>query len=420
MHALAALPPGAVVVADEVLLSDALQMDFHNLAAIVTERTGPASHVAILARLKHIPSVCDIKGAGSALASGVHLLVDAEQGTVTVAPTPAQGARFAARKVRSSELDPEGEGPELRCVTRDGLEVGLLANIAHPDEAVMVLEHGLKGVGLFRSELMFLDAERPPDLESQTAAFDEVAAMLYPRPVVVRTMDLGGDKIPRFAAGGSDRALASGLRGLAYSLAEGTMFRTQLRAIARAARRGNIRVLFPMVMGPLDLREACDLLAEALAAEGCEEKVPVGAMIETPAAAFRIGELLEIADFLSLGTNDLSHSILAMDRGTASQDAVAAFLHPTVLRVTEQVVQTARKRGVALTLCGEAAADPVIVPFLLGIGVTELSLSPFFAARVRRAIRDLTLDRAQSLAKSALGKRNATEVRRLLSFAATA
>ena len=139
-------------------------------------------------------------------------------------------------------------------------------------------------------------------------------------------------------------------------------------------------------------------------------------MIETPAAAFRIGELLEIADFLSLGTNDLSHAILAMDRGAACQDAVAAFLHPTVLRVTEQVVQTARKRGVPLTLCGEAAADPVIVPFLLGIGVTELSLSPFFAARVRRVIRDLTLDRAQSLAKSALGKRNAIEVRRLLSF----
>jgi phosphotransferase system enzyme I (PtsI) len=418
-HPLTALPPGAVVVADELLLSDALHLDLHHLAAIVTERTGPASHVAILARLKRIPCVCDIKGAGSALTSGEHLLVDADQGTVTVAPTPAQGARFAARKARSSGLAPETEGPEPPCVTRDGIEVGLLANIAHPDEAVMVLEHGLKGVGLFRSEIMLLDAERPLDLDPQAAAFEEVAAMLYPRPVVIRTMDLGGDKIPRFAAGGGDPALASGLRGLAYSLAEGKLFRTQLRAIARAARRGNIRVLFPMVMGPLELREACDLLKEALAAEGCEEKVPVGAMIETPAAAFRIDELLEIADFVSLGTNDLSHSILAMDRGAASQDAVSAFLHPTVLRVTEQVVQSARRRGVALTLCGEAAADPTIVPFLLGIGVTELSLSPFFAARVRRAIRDLTLDRAQSLAKSALGRRNAAEVRRLLSFGPT-
>jgi phosphotransferase system enzyme I (PtsI) len=180
-HPLAALPPGAVVVADELLLSDALQMDLHNLAAIVTERTGPASHVAILARLKRIPSVCDIKGAGSAVASGEHLLVDAEQGTVTVAPTPAQGARFAARKARSRGLAPETEGPELPCVTRDGIEVGLLANIAHPDEAVMVLEHGLKGVGLFRSELLFLDAERPPNLESQAAAFEEVACCIRDR-----------------------------------------------------------------------------------------------------------------------------------------------------------------------------------------------------------------------------------------------
>jgi phosphoenolpyruvate-protein phosphotransferase len=419
-RSLASLPPGAVVVADELLLSDALQLDFHNVAAIVTDRTGPASHVAILARLKHIPSVCDIKEASSVVASGEHLLVDAEQGTVTIAPTPAQGVRFAARKARFSALDRGNPDPELPCTTRDGIEVGLLGNIAHPDEAVMVMEHGLKGVGLFRSELLFLDAERAPDLESQAVAYDEVAAMLHPRPVVVRTMDLGGDKIPRFAAAGKDPLLASGLRGLAYSLAEGMMFRTQLRAIARAAQRGNIRVLFPMVMGPLELREACSLLAEALAAEGCEEKVPVGAMIETPAAAFRIGELLDIADFLSIGTNDLSYSILAMDRGARPQDGVAAFLHPTVLRVTEQVVETARKRGVALTLCGEAAADPAIVGFLVGIGVRELSMSPFFAARVRRAVRALTLDRAQSLAESALGKRNAAEVRRLLSAALTA
>ena len=186
--------------------------------------------------------------------------------------------------------------------------------------------------------------------------------MLHPRPVVVRTMDLGGDKIPRFAAAGKDPLLASGLRGLAYSLAEGMMFRTQLRAIARAAQRGNIRVLFPMVMGPLELREACSLLAEALAAEGCEEKVPVGAMIETPAAAFRIGELLDIADFLSIGTNDLSYSILAMDRGAGPQDGVAAFLHPTVLRVTEQVVETARKRGVALTHPITHISQPMSLP----------------------------------------------------------
>jgi phosphoenolpyruvate-protein phosphotransferase (PTS system enzyme I) len=175
--------------------------------------------------------------------------------------------------------------------------------------------------------------------------------------------------------------------------------------------------LLPMVTGPADLREARTLVAEAVAAEGGDVTLPIGAMIETPAAAFAIDEVLEIADFLSIGTNDLSHSILGMDRGSAGRDGVTAFLHPSVLRVTAQVTQTARRRGTFLTLCGEAAADPTVVGLLVGMGVTELSLSPFFAARVRHAIRDLTIDRAQSLAKAALGKRNASEVRRLLASA---
>jgi phosphoenolpyruvate-protein kinase (PTS system EI component) len=195
-HPLARLQPGTVAVANELLLTDALRMDVPNVAAIETEHTGPASHVARLARLKGIPALCDIQDAVTLLASGDRLLVDGERGTVTVAPTPVQGARFAARRSRAAALDRETAECARPCATSDGVEINLLGSIAHPNEAVTVLEHGLKGVGLFRSELSFRQTNRPPDLESQAAAYEDVAAMLHPRPVIIRTIDLGGDKIP--------------------------------------------------------------------------------------------------------------------------------------------------------------------------------------------------------------------------------
>ncbi len=335
---LTALPPGTILVSEELLLSDALRIDPVNLAAIVTERTGPASHVAILARGRHIPAVCDIKDATLLLASGDRLLVDAEAGTVTVAPTQAQAARFASRKTQSALFATvAAQEPVQPCITKDGVDIGLQANIGRPDEARLVLEHRLDGVGLFRSEFLFLEAERPPDLETQTAAYSEVAGMLDPRPVVIRTMDLGGDKMPRFDGIANDMALRTGLRGLAYSLAEKAMFRTQILAILRAAQRGNVKIMFPMVMGVADLSEACRLVDEVLQSEQLSKRPPIGAMIETPAAAFDIRGILQIVDFVSIGTNDLAHSILAMDRGSQGHSGVLSFLHPSVLRATEQI-----------------------------------------------------------------------------------
>jgi phosphotransferase system enzyme I (PtsI) len=414
-HRLAALPPGTILVAEELLLSDALQMDAVNLVAIVTEKTGPASHVAILARVRRIPAICDIKDATSLLASGDHLLVDAEVGTVTVAPTQAQAARFASRKAQSALLITSAQRePVLPCITKDGVEIGLHANIGRPDEAIIVLEHRLDGVGLFRSEYLFLHAESPPDLEAQTAAYSEVAAMLNPRPVNIRTMDLGGDKIPRFSRTADVLTLRSGRRGLAYSLAEKTMFRTQILAINRAAQKGNVRIMFPMVMGVADFREARSLVDEVLQSEQSGKRPPIGAMIETPAAAFDIHGILKIVDFISIGTNDLAHSILAMDRGSQGHAGILSFLHPPVLRATEQVVQAARKQGVTVSVCGETASDPAAVCLLIGMGVRDLSINPFLAIRVRHAIRQVTLAQAQAAAKDVLNATTLKEVQEIL------
>ncbi len=415
---LTALPPDTILVSEELLLSDALRIDPDSLAAIVTERTGPASHVAILARVRHIPAVCDIKDATLLLASGDRLLVDAEAGTVTVAPTQAQTARFASRKTQSTLFATvAAQEPVQQCITKDGVAIGLQANIGRPDEARVVLEHRLDGVGLFRSEFLFLEAERPPDLETQTAAYSEVASMLGPRPVVIRTMDLGGDKMPRFNGIANDMALRAGLRGLAYSLAEKALFRTQILAILRAAQRGNVKIMFPMVIGVEDLSEACRLVDEVVQSEQLSKRPPIGAMIETPAAAFDIQGILQIADFVSIGTNDLAHSVLAMDRGSQGPSGVLSFLHPSVLRATEQIVRAAVNQGVAVAVCGEAAGDPAVACLLVGMGVKDLSMNPFLAARVRHAIRQVTMDQARALAQEALGATTPKDVQEIVAAA---
>jgi phosphoenolpyruvate-protein phosphotransferase (PTS system enzyme I) len=412
---LSTLQPGTILVAEELLLSDALQIDPVNVAAIVTEKTGPASHVAILARARHIPAICDIKDATSLLAPGDHLLVDAEAGTVTVGPTQWQAARFAARKTQSvMSAAAVVQEPIQPCITKDGVAIGLHANIGRADEAGLVLEHRLDGVGLFRSEFLFLEAEKPPDLERQIAEYSEVATMLDPRPVVIRTMDLGGDKRPHFDWTENHKVSPDRLRGLAYSLSEKTMFRTQVQAILRAAQRGNVKIMFPMVMGLADFSEARTLVEEVLQSEQLGKRPPIGAMIETPAAAFDIQGILQVADFVCIGTNDLANSILAVGRGSQGSIEVLSLLHPSVLRATDQIVRAAANRGVSLSVCGEAASDPVVACLLVGMGIKELSMNPFLTARVRQAIRQVTFDQMQTLAKKALGATTPKEIQAIV------
>ncbi len=413
---MAPLAPGTVLVMEELPLATVLEIDPANVAAIVTERMGPASHVAILARGRNIPAVCDIKGATSLLASGEHLLVDAEKGTVTVAPTQAQAAHFASRKALSAAAVPDEAGDSIqRAVTKDNVAVTLYANIGRADEAALVHEYRMDGVGLFRSEFLFLNASRPPDLEAQTAAYKEVASLLNPHPVVIRTMDLGGDKIPLFSRAANDMAFSTGLRGLAYSLTEKTLFRTQLQAICQASRLGNVKVMFPMVMGFADMREARAAVAEVSSEGGGDKLLPVGAMIETPAAVLDIEGVLELADFVCIGTNDLSHSILAMNRESQGGcPGILPFLHPAVLRATDQIVRAAGKRGVPVSVCGEAASDPAIACLLIGMGVRDLSMNPFQTKRVRNAISNLTLAQAQAVAQSAVAAATPKEIQGVL------
>ena len=415
---LASLPPNTILVADRLLPSDTLEFDRRNVAAFVTEQDGPSSHVAILARAMGIPAICDVSKATSLLATGDHLLVDAEAGTVTVAPTKSQTVRFAARKAQYAAYMATADREAARgCTTRDGVSLRLYANIGRPDEAHLVLENQLEGVGLFRSEYLFLDVEQPPDLDVQREAYGAVARTLRPHPVVIRTMDLGGDKIPRFAKTDKDLKLRMGRRGLAYSLAERTLFHTQIQAILRSTKEGDVRLMFPMVLDVADLREARRQVEEVAAAEQTGKPPAIGAMIETPSAVFAIHEILEIADFISIGTNDLAQYLLAIDRSAPELAGARSFLHPSVLRATDQVVRAAREHAVDISVCGEAAGEPTTAFLLVGMGVRDLSMSPFLAARVRQVMQHTTIGEAEQAARDALAASTLEDVQAIVAAA---
>jgi phosphoenolpyruvate-protein kinase (PTS system EI component) len=296
---------------------------------------------------------------------------------------------------------------------KDGVHIGLYANICRPDEAHRVREYRLEGVGLYRSEYLFLGVERPPDLDTQFAAYAAVATLLDPCPVVIRTMDLGGEKIPRFARPETDWAPRTGKRGLAFALAEKQRFRTQLQAILRAAQGGDVRIMFPLVIGVADLMEARHLVEEVIETEHLAKRPSLGAMIETPAAVLHIQEIVPLVDFVSIGTNDLAHFILATDRQSQESSGVLSFLHPSVLRATDQVVRAALKQGVGLTVCGEAAGNPEAVCLLVGMGVRALSMDPLRAARVGHVLHQVTLEQMGIAFKAALGATTPEDVQQI-------
>jgi phosphoenolpyruvate-protein phosphotransferase len=410
-HEVAPLVPGSVLVAAELFPSDTVDLDRNNVSGIVTEVGGQTSHVAILARALGIPAVTAIRDATDVLRSGDHVLVDGERGEVIVAPSEPQRRAFGVRRDTWTRAASAARLEEVsECVTRDGTRVTLLANLARVEEAPEVRLHHLGGVGLLRTEFLFLDAEQAPSFDEHLAAYRQISELLGGLPLTIRTLDLGGDKIPSFLAAHAERNPSLGLRGLRFSLRRRDLFDTQLAAIACAARSGPTRVLFPMVLGGADVREAKACLAHASGRVAGAASVQIGAMIETPAAVFLIDEILAEVDFVSLGTNDLTQLVLAADRDAIDLLEGYSLLHPAVLRAIRRVVEAARAGGRRVSVCGESAGDPATALLLVGLGVYELSMSPRRAARVRHAIRSFPRSDLEGLAREALGASSIREV----------
>ena len=410
------LPAQTVIVARELLPSETIELSQAGLVAIVTELGGKDSHTAILARSLGIPAVSGLFSVTSQIHAGAHLLVDGEAGKVTIVPSASEVAEFTkSREDYQRSMAAIAADETLPCVTRDGIEISLLANIGRPEEVEQIGLHDLSGVGLFRTEFLFLESHKPPSIETQYRIYAQTAMALGDRPLVIRTFDLGGDKLPPFLA-----SLPLGphpnhhLRGLRFSLAEQRLFETQLRAIIRVAQSADVRLLFPMVIGGDDLSRAVTAVDQAVGELGALRRPPLGAMIETPAALFALEEILELADFVSIGTNDLTQFMLATDRDAADLADECTSWHPAVLRAIQRVVDAAAAKNCPVCVCGEAAGEADFACLLVGLGVRELSMTPVRAASVRYALRKLDGPAVQELANQALRCVSPQEVRQLL------
>jgi len=356
---------------------------------------GPTSHTAILARALGLPSVVGLGKLAGETASGEPIVVDGDRGVVILEPSEREIAEAQDR--RSSWLRLEAEWTESRdlpAMTKDGVLMTLRANVEFPEEVKTADRFGAHGIGLYRSEFLYIArAPRLPDEEDHRRTALGLASRVAPHPVVVRTLDLGGEKYFHEVLERAEPNPVLGLRGLRLCLAREEIFVPQLRGLLRAAAEADVRILLPLVTSVAEVRKVRDLLrreAAALSAAKipCRPDVPLGVMIETPAAAMTADVLAREADFLSVGTNDLAQYALAVDRGNPSVASLYDPFHPAVLRMLRFVIRAGRARRVPVSLCGEIAGSPELVPALVGLGFRELSCPPRAIPRVRAAIRE--------------------------------
>jgi phosphotransferase system enzyme I (PtsI) len=389
------LPPDAVIVAEELFASDAALLSAEHVAALVTARGGRTAHVAILARALGLPVVVGVVDILSLTRDGEVVAVDGERGEVVLSPgsrtLAALEERIAAERL---ERERRAELRDLPAVTEDGARVALFANIGAPGEIEAALSQGAEGIGLFRTEFLFLERSDLPGEAEQFLAYQEVAREMGGRPVVVRTLDVGGDKPVPGIPVATEMNPFLGVRGLRLTLRHPEIFRTQLRAILRAATAGDIWVMFPMVTTVEDVRAARATLAsvlDELRVQGIEHRadIPVGIMIEVPAAAMVADRLIKEVDFFSLGTNDLAQYALAVDRTNESLTAAYPPFDVAVLRLIERAVAAATAAGKPVAVCGELAGDPEAIPLLVGLGLRELSMTATSIPRAKEIIRRL-------------------------------
>jgi phosphotransferase system enzyme I (PtsI) len=414
------LPEPSVVIAHELGPSDVALLDRGRVLALVTEVGSRTSHSAIVARGRGIPAVVGARGVLSKVRTGETSLVDGFTGEVELQPSPETLTRYRARRARLDEDLLSLRGLQGQpSVTLDGKRIELGANIELPDEVEQVMSAGADGVGLFRTEFFYLDRAELVSEEEQFQAYRAVAERLAPRPVVFRTMDLGGDKVASYLGTTHESNPFLGYRGIRFALHHPEVFRAQLRAIYRASAFGQVRLMFPMISRLDELERATDLCAE-VAAELARTGVPfdrtlqVGMMVETPSAVWEADLMARIASFFSIGTNDLTQYTLAMDRDNQQLAQLYEPLSPAILRSIRHTVDAGHAAGRWVGVCGEMAGDPRVAVLLVGLGVDELSVSCYDLPRVKAAIRSVTLERARELAQRALAVSSASAVREIL------
>ena len=411
--------PGIVVAAD-LTPADTASLDRDLALGIATAAGSPTSHSAILARSLGIPAAVGLGEGLLSVPEGAELLLDGDAGTVHVDPDAELAAEYKRRSAERKQAAQSARAAAAEpAVTLDGRRIEVVANIGSPEDVATAIENGAEGVGLLRTEFLFLERDSMPSEDEQVAAYTSIAKGLQGRPLILRTLDVGADKPLPYLPQRPEANPFLGVRGIRLALEQPELLETQLRAVLRTAAEYPLKVMFPMVATLEEYRQAKAVLADVRA--GLEragaptpDELDVGVMIEVPAAALAAEQFAPEVDFFSLGTNDLTQYTMAAERGNAAVAGLADGLHPSVLRLIRTVAEAASERGKWAGICGELASDPVAVPVLVGLGIAELSANAPAIPAVKQAVRGLDGEAARDLAEQALELSSSAEVRQLV------
>ena len=413
-------PAGTVLVVKELTPSMTAGIKKDNIVGIITETGSQTSHSAILARALEIPAVLSVPGATTCLSSGEMVIVDGGKGNVETAPSEDMIADYTQK--RDAFLREKRELESLRgkpTAGADGIEYELFCNIGTPKDATKAMEADGEGVGLFRTEFLFMDRNQLPTEDEQFEAYKQASLILKGKPLIIRTLDIGGDKEIPYLGLAKEENPFMGFRAIRYCLKNRDMFKSQIKAILRASAFGDIRIMFPLITAVEELRQGRELVEEAkadLKASGItyDENIQVGVMTETAASGVIADLLAKEADFFSIGTNDLTGYTMAADRGNGDVGYLYSPLQPSVLRMIRRIIACGRAEGIPVGMCGEAAANPKMIPLLISFGLTEFSVSAPSVLRVRKNISKWTKSEADAIAEKVMAMTTEAEVRAYL------
>ncbi|HDZ24823.1 MAG TPA: phosphoenolpyruvate--protein phosphotransferase [Desulfobacteraceae bacterium] len=414
---LAEIRERVIIVAHDLSPADTTELNISKVMGFITDVGGQTSHTAIMAQALEIPAVVGLESATARISDGDLLIVDGSTGEVVINPDDAEIIRYQERQLQQKKYKSSiARISHLPAETPDGYRISIKANIEFLEEVTAVRDHGAEGIGLYRTEFLYLRSKGLPTEEELFNDYREVAEIMAPEPVTIRTLDLGGDKFTSDLQIANEMNPAMGLRAIRLCLREPAIFKSQLRAILRASTFGRVQLMFPMISGLQEVLQAKEMLStirKELDSEGLlyDENMPVGVMIEIPSAVTISDLLSRHVDFFSIGTNDLIQYALAIDRVNEHVAYMYQPFHPAILRMIQQTVQEGKKAGIKVSLCGEMAGDPLCIPILLALGLDELSMTARSIPLVKNIVRAIPLAQAQQDLKRVIQLSTAKEVR---------
>ena len=414
------LQPNTIIVAKELTTSDTAKLNFNNVSGIITEIGGTNSHSSIMARTHAIPAVTRVEDATKIFRNGDYVAIDGMLGEIYLNPTEEEKQKLL--KIQSQILKENEELEQYKNIetkTKDGYKVELVSNIGTPADVELVLKNTAEGIGLFRSEFLYMDSENMPTEEEQFLSYKEVAEKMEGKPVIIRTLDVGGDKELKYLELEKEANPFLGYRAIRLCLDNIALFKTQLRAILKASNYGNLLIMFPMISSIEELQEAKKILEECkkeLDAENIPYKrdIKVGIMIEIPSAALIAYGLARECDFFSIGTNDLIQYTVAVERGNEKISKLYTKYHPAVIKLIKDSIEGAHDAGIFCGMCGEAAGDELLIPLLIGLGLDEFSMNSNKILKSRKIINQLEKEKCKELAEEILRLSSANEVEKKL------